>query len=99
MTERQKLEANEKRDAIFCRCGWVCEVCGRPLREGVPQLAHRISKSKMNISMYGQDVIHHEFNLAPVCSLLCNSSVLLDRKLEQKENLLDRIYADLKRGK
>lgn len=85
MTERQKLEANEKRTAIFCRCGWICEVCGKPLRSGVPQLAHRISNSKMNMRLYGKEVIHHDLNLAPVCSLACNSAVLIDGKPYEKE--------------
>lgn len=66
MTARDKLEANDRREELFAAALWRCEVCGRPLRAGVPQLAHRITKSKANLRRYGARVIHHPRNLAPV---------------------------------
>lgn len=86
MTERAKLEAQEGRLALFAACGWLCQVCGRPLREGVPQLAHRIPKRKDRIAKYGPEVIHHRLNLVPVCGLKCNGKVdLSNRPLEEAE--------------
>jgi hypothetical protein len=95
MTDRQKLDIAEKRLAIFEKSNWMCEICGKSLQSGQPQLAHRISQSKMNLRKYGEEVIHHAFNLAPVCSLKCNSAVLIDHKTEAREALIDRILADI----
>jgi hypothetical protein len=95
MTDRQKLDIAEKRLAIFDKANWTCEVCGKPLASGQPQLAHRISQSKMNLRKYGEEVIHHTLNLSPVCSLKCNSSVLIDHKTEAREALIDQILADI----
>jgi hypothetical protein len=91
MTDRQKLDIAEKRLAIFEKAGWTCEVCDKPLQSGQPQLAHRISQSVVNRRKYGDEVIHHAFNLAPVCSLKCNSAVLIDHKTEAREALIDQI--------
>ena len=81
MTSRDKLEANDRREELFAQAGYRCEVCGRPLRRlGTAQLAHRICASKANLRKYGPRIIHHNRNLAPVCSLRCNSSVLINGK-------------------
>lgn len=99
MTDRQRLDLAELKIKLFQKYLWTCEVCRRPLATfGTPQLAHRISKSKLNLAMYGPDIIHHELNLAPVCCLKCNSAVLVDHKLDKKQALLVKIYAALDGG-
>ena len=60
-------------------------------------LAHRIPQSKHNLKTYGKEVIHHELNLACVCSLRCNSRVLRNlatHPVEGKE-LIERIREEL----
>ena len=57
----------------------VCEVCNEPLCHGTPQLAHIIEKSKPNIKKYGLKIIDHPGNLKLVCSLKCNSAVLIGK--------------------
>ena len=57
----------------------VCEVCNGPLTLGTPQLAHIVEKSKPNIKKYGLEVIDHPDNLKLVCSLKCNSAVLIGK--------------------
>jgi len=41
------------------------------------QIAHRIPQTKRNLKVYGKAILHHPLNLATVCSLKCNSAVLL----------------------
>lgn len=66
-TKIKKLNENDSR----------CEVCGKLMSLADCQLAHRVPKTKYNLKAYGPEVIHHELNLACVCSLRCNSAVLL----------------------
>jgi 5-methylcytosine-specific restriction endonuclease McrA len=73
MTNLEKMEANEQREAIFARDNWTCRICGKPIRLGQAQLAHRIASTKNNIAKYGNDVIFHSQNMWSVCSLDCNS--------------------------
>ena len=94
MTASAKLDAIDQREAIFAASYYRCEACGGPVRaHGTAQLAHRISKSVGHLRDYGPRVIHHRLNLAPVCSLRCNSAVLIDGNPVEKEALLDRIFA------
>lgn len=93
---KNKIDMEEQRIDIFNRAGWICEVCGKSLNHyGTPQLAHRIPQKKYLLKLYGEEVIHHRLNLAPVCSLECNSAVLIEGNIEKREYLLDRIYDDL----
>ena len=75
MTERQRFDALEAREAIFARDGWLCQNCGKPIRLGQPQLAHRIPQSKAMLAKYGAAVIHHPDNLASACGLDCNNAL------------------------
>ena len=75
MTDGDRLDALEKREAIFARDGWLCRNCGRPIREGQPQLAHRIPQNVQNLRKYGPSIIHHPDNLASACGLRCNSAL------------------------
>jgi hypothetical protein len=78
MTERESFDLDIVRQRIFANALYRCEVCGGPLmRYGTPQLAHRVPKSKANLRKYGPARVHHERNLAPVCSLKCNSAVIV----------------------
>ena len=54
-----------------------CVVCGQFLSTAHFQLAHVVPKTKPNIKKYGLDIIDHPDNLRLVCSLRCNSSVLI----------------------
>ena len=91
-------EDQERRLKIFIAADWRCEVCGNDLRNGTPQLAHRIIKSKHNLKKYGPQVIHHRLNLVPVESLKCNAKVNIENKPMQKKRLLAEIYADLQKN-
>ncbi len=74
-----------------------CEVCGKLMMFDECHLAHRIPQSKHNLKTYGKEVIHHELNLACVCSLRCNSRVLRNlatHPIEGKE-LIERIRKEL----
>lgn len=79
MTERERFDFQEQRQRVFARDRWTCVNCGEPImRYGTPQLAHRVAKSRANIGKYGKAAIHHADNLASVCSLRCNSAVLIN---------------------
>ena len=97
MTERERLDYQENRIRLMVERGCKCEVCGKQLHLGNLQLAHRIPKSKGYLKQYGKEVIHHPLNLATVCSLKCNSRVLLDPKTHPIEatELIERIKEDL----
>jgi hypothetical protein len=96
MTPRKKLEALEQRERIFETYHYLCSVCGYPVKQyGTAQLAHRLSKSQMNIKKYGESVIQHYLNLAPVCSLKCNDAVNIGYRTAEAEELADKIRDEL----
>ena len=74
MTTREQVTETKLR--LLNRRGSRCEVCGKPVTLESCQLAHRIPKTKRNLKTYGAKVIHHDLNLAVVCSLRCNSAAL-----------------------
>lgn len=78
MTLKERLDMLELKLRMLTKNGHKCEVCNRPISLDMAQLAHRIPKTKHNLRTYGKEVIHHEKNLAIVCSLQCNSAVLLN---------------------
>jgi len=63
MTEKQKEIAKQKREFIINRAGGFCEHLDengeRDCDEYGSEIAHQISKSKMNLRMYGFDIVHH----------------------------------------
>ena len=71
MTDKQR----EQRERAYTRSCGVCAVCGKPLREGQMQYAHKIPQKEMYIKKYGTWVIDHTLNGELVCSLACNQSV------------------------
>lgn len=86
MTKYHKNQA-EKRYLVD---GYVCQVCGRKLNNMGDGLAHRMANSKMNLRMYGEKRINHNFNLVPAC-MKCNSKVLIDGKPQRKILLISLI--------
>ncbi len=92
----QKLDAEELRQAIFERDEYRCRVCGLSIyRNGTPQLGHRIGQGKMWREKYGDVVIYHPLNMWSVCGLECNKKADISRNTEEREKLLDEIYADI----
>jgi hypothetical protein len=77
MTNAAKIEANDRREEQFAAAEWKCCVCGGWLREGVPQLAHRVLNSKHNRATIDEAVLHSTLNTIPVCSLDCNGLLIL----------------------
>ena len=75
MNDRQKLQAQDKKEMIYFDRDGKCEVCNKTIPFNQAQLAHRICKSKMNLAKYGSEVIHHPLNMALTCSLKCNAKV------------------------
>jgi len=83
MTDKEKFEATEKREAIFERDNYTCQACGVSIRlYGSSQLAHIVSKSKANLKKYGKHIIHSEYNLKSACSISCNASLACGRSHE-----------------
>ena len=96
--DRKSQEIIEMKIYLLAKQGGRCEKCHQPLALSDCQLAHRIPQTKYNLKTYGKTVLHHEYNLAAVCSLGCNSAVLLSpatHPLEAK-SLIGRIQDDLK---
>lgn len=91
MRPKEKFEANEFRDSLFTIAGWRCIVCGGLLREGVPQLAHRVARSKSRLEKYGSAVMDHALNLVPVCCLKHNDACNIGNQTLVAHALLDRI--------
>ena len=88
MTEAQR---EQRRYALAISSG-VCEVCGRPLRDGQPQGAHRIGNTKANRAKYGDMVIDHPFNVGYTCSLKCNAALDISQNPAECIQLCKRIY-------
>ncbi len=91
MTEREKFEANEKKERIYYARGGVCEFCRKSVTLAECQLAHRIPKSKMFLKKYGKKVIHSAGNLALTCSLKCNAAVNIGNNPGAIEELVAEI--------
>jgi len=98
MTNLEKLEANDRREEIFARDNWTCRICGKPLRAGIPQLAHRIAATQANIKKYGREIIYHSLNMWSTCSLDCNSHCNIGNRPVERELLIDEILAAIDRG-
>ena len=88
MTEAQR----EQRRYALAISGGVCEVCGRPLRDGQPQGAHRIGNTKANRQKYGDFVIDHPFNIGMTCCLKCNGALDISGNTGEAIKLCRRIY-------
>lgn len=77
MTFEEKESAVLMKQSIFVEQGGQCATCGKPLVMPF-DLAHMIPKSKLNIRIYGADVIHHKMNMKGTCSnALCNDGQII----------------------
>ncbi len=93
---RKSLKIYETRISLYERSRGKCENCGKPMQFDKAQISHKIPQYKRYLKKWGEEVIHHPLNLAVVCSLKCNSAVLLDpatRPIEAQE-LIRRIRND-----
>lgn len=88
----KEAEKDQRRYALAIS-GGVCEVCGRPLRDGQPQGAHRIGTTKANRAKYGDFVIDHRFNIGMTCCLKCNAALDISGDTGAVIRLCSRIYA------
>lgn len=99
--DRKSQEIIEMKIYLLAKQGGRCENCLQPLALSDCQLAHRIPQTKYNLKTYGKNVMHHEYNLAAVCSLRCNSAVLLSpatHPIEAKA-LIERIKKNIEERK
>ena len=71
LNEQQKIQ----REQAQGRSGGVCYICGKPLKDGQMQYAHRIGNTEVNRKKYGSFFIDSTYNGELVCSLGCNASV------------------------
>lgn len=96
---RKSQDILEMKIHMLAKQGGRCENCHRPLALSDCQLAHRIPQTKCNLKTYGQKVLHHEYNLAAVCSLQCNSAVLMSPATHPIEaaELITKIQMSLER--
>ena len=91
MKERYKFYANEEKSRILQEAGYACVHCGGR----AVNLAHKIAKTKANLSKFGAEVIHHKFNLAAVCEKpRCNDAQNIGNKPFEVSQLVDRITKD-----
>ena len=99
MKEAEKHDAEDQKIGMCIRARWRCWRCGKHLRLGEAQLAHRIPKKKHWISAYGKEVIHHPLNMRVSCAD-CNSYANLDPAVhpEECERLVKEIKEKLKNG-
>lgn len=97
MTERERLEIADTKIRKCQEQSFKCGVCGELITPYTCQLAHRIPKTKYNLKTYGKEIIHHDLNLVAVCSLKCNSSVLLDPSTHpiEAKKLIEEIKENL----
>ena len=80
--ERQKILA------LFEKDNYICQACGRDIREGQPQRAHVLSQGKYARKKFGKEVIDSIWNWRSACSLKCNDKLALNwytRPVEAEE--------------
>ena len=87
------FKEQEQRLEIFRRDGWVCQNCGMRLSHprAVPQIAHILNQNKVNIKLYGKELIHHPLNLKSACGLLCNQKLSIYGKYGTIQKHVEKI--------
>ncbi len=96
MTNKDKLEANERKQELIEALNYTCQVCFERFPDSELQLSHKIAATKFNIKEFGRDVMYHENMMVLTCSS-CNSSVLINRASNPVEamQLIEEIKADI----
>lgn len=91
MTAKAKFYAQEKRLELFAAADWKSVVSGEPLQSGVPQLAHRVARTRGALDKWGSEVVDHPLNLVPVRNLRENDFVNIGFDRQQCHALMERI--------
>ena len=87
MTERESSRIFELKKKKCAEAGYRCEICSVYINAYTCQLAHIIPQTKVNIKIYGKEVIHSEDNMKVVCDLTCNAKAQIKRGCNNgKEN-------------
>ncbi len=92
MTEKEKIEANERKQELIQSLNGTCQKCFHQFDN--LHLSHKISASKTNIRLFGRKVMYHELMMLITCSD-CNSSVMKNRgsnPIQAQELLITIIY-------
>lgn len=89
--ERRSIQIADTKDYVYHRDEGVCRTCGGMVEyPGV--LAHHVPKSKPNLKMWGEQVIHHPDNLALVCRQpQCNDAQIVQAHTVEGAALLAAI--------
>lgn len=99
MKDREALEFYETRLQLITKSGGRCEVCGEMVTISTAQLAHRVPQNKMNLKLYGKEVIHHPANMAVTCSLYCNSRVSVGSHGARHDETIAKIRQEIDDGR
>jgi 5-methylcytosine-specific restriction endonuclease McrA len=95
MTAKEEEEIRATKEFIFDRDNYTC-ICGESVySKGYPQAAHIISKSKVNLKLYGKEIVHHPLNLVSTCSTECNQKVNIGTKPFTEAALVELIRNEL----
>lgn len=86
--------ALEERDKMIERDGYLCWRCGRPLLDTFCGRAHRLARTRNNLSQYGPYVLDHRENIKHSCEA-CNSYAMRFADIQEQADMLAVIYADL----
>ena len=95
MKERDAFRLYETKLRIHARDKGRCQYpgCTAP---GF-NLAHRIAQTKINIKLYGKDVIHHDDNLVLVCSCQEHNDYFnIGNRPAEREALVQQIREKIK---
>jgi hypothetical protein len=91
-----KLDLEDQKSERYYQVGGRCENCGRSM-PFPGQWAHKIPQNVHFTKMLGLEVIHHEYNLALVCSLKCNDAMSISNHRMAIFLLVDKIRSELGR--
>ena len=90
--ERNKFDIHKKCIEILERDNFTCLVCGKTAQH----IAHGLSRSKLNLKKYGDDIVNHSYNLHSVCSLNCNSKCNIDNNPEKIKEIIEKIKESIR---
>lgn len=86
--------ALDERDAMIDRDGYNCWRCGCYLPGQRGARAHRIARTKVNLTEYGPYVLDHRLNIKHSCER-CNSYAMHFESWQEREDMVAEIRADL----